>query len=122
MSSQIYLGFLAEDKTVPGVVKYLFWMSGVFFLGLVLMVWFMRRRERAILVSFLFPVIFAFVLLMTPDINVNHKYIMISYAFLTIFWAWAVCSLWKGAVRDTENYGKDTGNSIGDISECDRDL
>ena len=46
--------------------------------------------------SFLFPVIFAFVLLMTPDINVNHKYIMISYAFLTIFWAWAVCSLWKG--------------------------
>lgn len=96
MSSQIYLGFLAEDKTVPGVVKYLFWMSGVFFLGLVLMVWFMRRRERAILVSFLFPVIFAFVLLMTPDINVNHKYIMISYAFLTIFWAWAVCSLWNG--------------------------
>ena len=86
MSPQIYLGFLAEDKTVPGVVKYLFWMSGVFFLGLVLMVWFMRRRERAILVSFLFPVIFAFVLLMTPDINVNHKYIMISYAFLTIFW------------------------------------
>ena len=96
MSPQIYLGFLAEDKTVPGVVKYLFWMSGVFFLGLVLMVWFMRRRERAILVSFLFPAIFAFVLLMTPDINVNHKYIMISYAFLTIFWAWAVCSLWKG--------------------------
>lgn len=96
MSPQIYLGFLAEDKTVPGVVKYLFWMSGVFFLGLVLMVWFMRRRERAILVSFLFPAIFAFVLLMTPDINVNHKYIMISYAFLTIFWAWAVCSLWNG--------------------------
>ena len=61
MSPQIYLGFLAEDKTVPGVVKYLFWMSGVFFLGLVLMVWFMRRRERAILVSFLFPAIFAFV-------------------------------------------------------------
>ena len=27
----------------------------------------------------------------------------------------------KWAVRDTENYGKDTGNSIGDISECDRD-
>ena len=72
-------------------------MAGVsIFFGLVLIVWFMRRRERAILVSFLFPVIFAFVLLMTPDINVNHKYIMISYAFLTIFWAWAVCSLWKG--------------------------
>lgn len=96
MSPQIYLGFLAEDKTVWGVVKYLFWMSGVFFLGLLVLVWFMRRRERAILLGFIFPTIFAFVLLMTPDINVNHKYIMISYAFLTIFWAWTICNLWTG--------------------------
>lgn len=96
MSPQIYLGFLAEDKTVWGVVKYLFWMSGVFFLGLLALVWFMRRRERAILLGFIFPTIFAFVLLMTPDINVNHKYIMISYAFLTIFWAWTICNLWTG--------------------------
>ena len=96
MSPQIYLGFLAEDKTVWGVVKYLFWMSGVFFLGLLVLVWFMRRRERAILLGFIFPTIFAFVLLMTPDINVNHKYIIISYAFLTIFWAWTICNLWTG--------------------------
>ena len=96
MSPQIYLGFLAEDKTVWGVVQYLFWMSGVFFLGLLVLVWFMRRRERAILLGFIFPTIFAFVLLMTPDINVNHKYIMISYAFLTIFWAWTICNLWTG--------------------------
>lgn len=96
MSPQIYLGFLAEDKTVWGVVQYLFWMSGVFFLGLLALVWFMRRRERAILLGFIFPTIFAFVLLMTPDINVNHKYIMISYAFLTIFWAWTICNLWTG--------------------------
>ena len=27
---------------------------------------------------------------MTPDITVNHKYLMISYAFMTVFWAWAV--------------------------------
>lgn len=96
MSPKIYLGFLAEDKTVWGVVKYLFWMSGVFFLGLLVLVWFMRRRERAILLGFIFPTVFAFVLLMTPDINVNHKYIMISYAFLTIFWAWAIGNLWTG--------------------------
>ena len=99
MSPQIYLGFLADEKTVWGVVKYLFWMSGFFFLGLAVLVWFMRRRERTILMGFLFPTIFAFVLLMTPDINVNHKYIMISYAFLAIFWAWAVCSLWSGFLR-----------------------
>lgn len=98
MSPQLYLGFLAEEKTVWGVVKYLFWMSGIFFLGLAVLVWFMRRRERTILMGFLFPTIFAFVLMMTPDINVNHKYIMISYAFLAIFWAWAVCSLWNGKI------------------------
>ena len=101
MSPQIYLGFLAENKTVWGVVKYLFWMSGIFFLGLAVLVWFMRRRERMILLGFLFPTIFAFVLLMTPDINVNHKYIMVSYAFLAIFWAWAICSLWNRKI-----YGK----------------
>ena len=101
MSPQIYLGFLAEDKTVWGVVKYLFWMSGIFFLGLAVLVWFMRRRERMILLGFLFPTIFAFVLLMTPDINVNHKYIMVSYAFLAIFWAWAICNLWNRKI-----YGK----------------
>ena len=101
MSPQIYLGFLAEDKTVWGVVKYLFWMSGIFFLGLAVLVWFVRRRERMILLGFLFPTIFAFVLLMTPDINVNHKYIMVSYAFLAIFWAWAICSLWNRKI-----YGK----------------
>lgn len=95
MSPQIYLGFLAEDKTVWGVVKYLFLMAGIFFLGLVVLVWFLRRRERVILLGFLFPTFFAFTILMTPDINVNHKYIMISYAFLSIFWAWAVCTLWS---------------------------
>lgn len=47
MSPQIYLGFLAEDKTVPGVVKYLFWMSGVFFLGLVLMVWIYEKTGES---------------------------------------------------------------------------
>ena len=108
MSPQIYLGFLAEEKTLWGVVKYLFWMSGIFFLGLAVLVWFMRRRERLILMGFLFPTIFAFVLLMTPDINVNHKYIMISYAFLAIFWAWAICDLWirKKKTNGSENFAK----------------
>ena len=94
MDTRLYLGFLAEEKTLWGVVKYLFWMGGIFFLGLILLVFFMKRREKAMLTGFLFPVIFAFVLLMTPDINVNHKYIVIAYGFLSVFWAWAICSLW----------------------------
>lgn len=103
MSTQIYLGFLAEDKTLWGVIKYLFWMSGVFFLGLVVLAVFLKRRERMIMLGFLFPTFFAFTLLMTPDINVNHKYIMISYAYLAVFWAWAVCALWNaGGLRKAQ--------------------
>ena len=98
MGFQLYLGFLAEEKTPWGVVKYLFWMGGIFFLGLLGLVVFLRRKGRVLAVSFLIPTIFAFTILMTVDINVNHKYIMISYAFLGILWAWAVCSLWRGKV------------------------
>ena len=85
MDTRLYLGFLAEEKTLWGVVKYLFWMGGIFFLGLILLIFFMKRREKAMLTGFL---------LMTPDINVNHKYIVIAYGFLSVFWAWAICSLW----------------------------
>lgn len=96
MSPELYFGFLAEEKTIVGVIRYLFWMGGIFFLGLLILGCFLKRKDRSILLSFLFPTFFAFLISMTPDINVNHKYIMISYAFLAIFWAWAVCRLWDG--------------------------
>ena len=52
------------------------------------------------MLGFLFPTFFAFTLLMTPDINVNHKYIMVSYAYQAVIWAWAVCALWgSGGLR-----------------------
>ena len=116
MSPQIYLGFLAEDKTLWGVIKYLFWMSGVFFLGLVVLAVFLKRQERVIILGFLFPTFFAFTLLMTPDINVNHKYIMISYAYLTIFWAWAVCALWETGRK----YIKQTGKNRAETESCEK--
>ena len=94
VSPSVYWGFLAEDKSVAGVAAYLFEISGFVFLGVVLLLVFLRRKERAAAVSMLFPVCFAFLISLTPDIGVNHKYIMIAYAFLTIFWAEAVCRLW----------------------------
>ncbi|MCB5386441.1 hypothetical protein LIQ05_05370 [Blautia glucerasea] len=95
VTPSIYLGFLAEEKTLSGVAWYLFEISGLVFLGVLVLVFFMKRMERAAAVSMLFPAIFAFLISLTPDINVNHKYIMISYAFLTIFWADAVCRLFR---------------------------
>lgn len=57
-------------------------------MGLAVTVVFLKRKERAILFGFLLPLAFAFLVSLTPDINVNHKYVMISYAFTAIFWGW----------------------------------
>lgn len=98
MSPKLQFGFLAEEKTLWGVIVYLFLMSGVFFLGLGVLAIFCDRKGRVILFSFLFPAIFAFTVSLTPDINVNHKYIMISYAFLAIYWADALCRMFRRGI------------------------
>ena len=99
MSSQIYLGFLAEDKSLHGVLWFLLQMSGVFFLGALVLLYFLKdRRQRVLLTSFLFPLIFAFCISLTPDIAVNQKYIMISYAFVAMFWGWAFVKLFQKGI------------------------
>lgn len=96
-------GFISEDKSARGVLWYLIQMSGIFFTGALILFFFYKKRlQRAVLVSCLFPLVFAFCFSLTPDITVNHKYIMISYAFLAMFWAGAVCLLfrkkWQGRI------------------------
>ena len=89
-------GFISEDKSAGGVLWYLIQMSGIFFTGALILFFFYKKRlQRAVLVSCLFPLVFAFCFSLTPDITVNHKYIMISYAFLAMFWAGAVCLLFR---------------------------
>lgn len=90
MSPSFYWGFLADDKSLAGVIWYLVEISGFFFAGLIVAAVFLKRKERAVLMSFLLPLAFAFLVSLTPDINVNHKYVMISYAFTAVFWGWAV--------------------------------
>lgn len=90
MSPSFYWGFLAENKSLVGVIGYLAEISGFFFVGLVVTVVFLKRKERAVLFGFLLPLVFAFLVSLTPDINVNHKYVMISYAFTAVFWGLTV--------------------------------
>lgn len=90
MSPSFYWGFLAENKSLVGVIRYLAEISGFFFVGLVVTVVFLKRKERAVLFGFLLPLVFAFLVSLTPDINVNHKYVMISYAFTAVFWGGTV--------------------------------
>lgn len=92
-----YWGFISEDKSPAGVLWFLIQMSGIFFAGAVLLLPLLKKRlHRVLTVSCLFPVVFAFCFSLTPDITVNHKYIMISYAFLAVLWAGLLAGLWKG--------------------------
>ena len=90
MSPSFYWGFLAENKSLVGVIGYLAEISGFFFVGLVVTVVFLKRKERAVLFGFLLPLVFAFLVTLTPDINMNYKYVMSSYAFTAVFWGWTV--------------------------------
>ena len=93
-------GFIAEDKSVPGVLWFLLEVTGVTVFGAIVLAFFLDRKCRAVLVSFLLPVVFAFTMSLTPDVTVNQKYIMISCAFLTIFWGFALARLWaRGLTR-----------------------
>lgn len=99
VSTSFYWGFLAEDKSLHGVLWFLLQMSGVFFLGALVLLYFLKdRRQRVLLISFLFPLIFAFCISLTPDIAVNQKYIMISYAFVAMFWGWAFVKLFQKGI------------------------
>ena len=86
-------GFICEDKSISGVLRYLITVSGFSVLGLLVVAVFLKRQQRSFLLACLFPFFFAFLFSLTPDITVNHKYIMMSQAFTTIFWADVLCRL-----------------------------
>ena len=92
-SPSFFWGFICEDKSLPGVLGFIVAISGFSILGLALAVVFMKRTEKMLLLGCLFPILFAFLMSLTPDITVNHKYIMMSQAFLTVFWAGTICRL-----------------------------
>lgn len=94
MKTRFYFGFLADKQTAGGVVLYLIMLSGAFFLGVAVFLVIFKGKKRAMIAAFLLPVIFAFTVSMTPDIAVNHKYIIISTIFLNMIWAYALTRLW----------------------------
>lgn len=109
MNPSFYWGFLADNKSLSGVVWYLTEISGFFFIGLFAVLVFLKRKERAVLGGFVLPLAFAFLVSLTPDINVNHKYVMISYAFTAIFWGWAMRGIF---LAGKEGWKKWTGRVV----------
>jgi hypothetical protein len=89
----VHIGLLAEDTSALGIFWYLLQISGIFFVGLVFLSLFVKRLQRSAMIAFLLPLVFSFLISLTPDISVNHKYVMISGAFLAMFWAWLLAKI-----------------------------
>ena len=93
VSPTFFWGLISEDKSFLGVIGYIAEVAGVTILGSVFALFIADRKQRALITSFLLPVVFSFTVSLTPDVTVNHKYIMMAMAYLSIIWADIVVSL-----------------------------
>jgi len=95
VSPAFYWGFISESKTVMGVLWFLIEISGMTIAGAVFALFVLKGKYRALISAFLLPTAFAFTISLTPDVTVNHKYIMMSMAFLSVIWTELLVRLWR---------------------------
>lgn len=109
LKPQVVFGFLAEPRTALGVVRYLFNLTGVvpWILALIALTiaspWVARMLRfspipglSGLLFGFSAAAILAFFVQFTPEIAINHKYLMFSLLLLNIPIA-AVVASWIGS-------------------------
>lgn len=82
---QYYYGFLSEPKTFINSVDFVWKMMGILPLFLLFAFAFEKGTEKYIMICFSMPIIFSFTVSLTPDISVNHKYIMMAIMLLDVF-------------------------------------
>ena len=87
------LGFILEDKTAWGITIYIIALTGIVMFLALLGLFTNFKRFKVFFLMFLMPFIITFTISFTPDITVNHKLLMISVAFLSMFAAYAICDI-----------------------------
>jgi len=93
---KFYWGFISDDKSIMGVMIYLFNVLGISFILIFLLLISRRGRTgRVMMLAFSAPLIFALTVSLTPDVTVNHKYIIASVAMFNIFIAEFICILYE---------------------------
>lgn len=94
LEPQFLFGFIAEDRTVAGVLSYLFEMSGLV-LPLAFLAALLLPPARRLLAVFCLPLLFAFTFSLTPDVTVNHKYLIFTFALAGCLVAGLLARLWQ---------------------------
>ncbi len=92
-----YFGFIAENRTPFGVLSYIALLTGI---TLVLAVFGMLKTkgvQRYLLLVFSIPFVLSFFLSLTPDIGVNHKWVIISLMLISMYTAHFVADLRREA-------------------------
>ncbi len=87
ITPEIYLGFLAREYgtfSLKSWVLYYLELLGVFPILILISLFFLSIDLKILSLAFFAPFIFANTIKLTPDINVNHKLILISVYFLNI--------------------------------------
>jgi len=93
-SPTLLWGFLSSDTSIPGVLSYLFQVLGISFLLIFFLPFIQKNfKNRTLILACLSPLVFALCISLTPDVTVNHKYIIITMALLNIFIADAFCTI-----------------------------
>ncbi len=88
VSPSFYFGYLADPKTVFSVIVFIFTLCSPLIIFLIIYLLFERKIIRKYLVFVMMsPFIMAFLLSLTPDISVNHKWILISMILASMFLA-----------------------------------
>ncbi len=117
VSPTFFWGFISEDKSFLGVIGYIAEVAGITILGSVFALLIADRKQRALITSFLLPVVFSFTVSLTPDVTVNHKYIMMAMAYLSIIWADIVVSLFT----DSRGHAPEKGEVSAEIGHASED-
>lgn len=94
ISARFLWGFISEDKSIAGLVSYLAELTGVLLPLVFLTLLLPGRRRRVIVTASLMPLLIAFTLSLTPDVTVNHKFIMITQMLINIWAAELLIILW----------------------------
>lgn len=82
---EFLFGFIAQNKTLFGVLSYLDRLLGVLIPVIIIAFIFGDTVHRFLITAFAAPLIFAFTVSLTVDVTVNHKYVMMSCILLGIF-------------------------------------
>lgn len=95
VSTTFYYGFIAENPTAFGVLDYVFRLTGAVLIVVAAVFLVTDGPGRYVTIAFSAPFVFAFYISLTPDVTVNHKYIMISLMLLGILAAEGIARLWE---------------------------